>query len=389
ANEFVIIVDILKIPQEDLLVPKVTSFAIHAGNIIFIALFAEKPSGNLGRVLIKVLPNLSETPLNLIIMEINFDVAIEILEITNVNNLKIDDIPDIEKKAKKRWHPDRVAHLNDPMLTEEYTEKYQKLEQACQLLSSFLKGEYHIGEPFTQKDNRVYEEPEDVIRKNAQNIQETIRGLWNVNREKKYKWSEKEVLLSDGFKLKNLLSEDFKEDIAMLSIISFFYGIISFGLLTLVGFMINPGLGILIELIWAAQALSCILGFLPLSRLWLPQSIQPIIIWFINFGLGVYNWAEEQAQNSSNSWIILLVRIPVLFAKVIKYIFLFPLYEITKAIVGDKVLGVVNRKVDYYAEAAEWYIDDLILLDPNDMTTEELFHLSYIYSELSDVKSKT
>jgi len=110
------------------------------------------------------------------------------------------------------------------------------------------------------------------------------------------------------------------------------------------------------------------------------------MIKFINFGLGIYNWAEDQAQNSDKAWTVLLVRLPVLFAKLVKYIILLPLNEIAKAIIGDKVVGVVKQNVNYYAEGAEWYIDELINKNPSEMTSEELFHLSYLYAELNDVK---
>lgn len=322
-------------------------------------------------------------------MPLTFDEAIELLEITDINKIKIEDIPQLEKKLKKRWHPDKVTHLNDPAITKEYTEKFQKIEEACQLITSFLNGTYHAGEAFNPKNKAAYEEPEEIIRKNAPGIQETLRNLWATIKERKYKWEEKEVTLSDGFKLKEILTEDFKEDIAMLSVVSFFYGIISLGLLALIAGAIGPTLGTIVEIGWALQALSCILGFLPLSRFWLPAAIQEIMFKFINFGLGVYNWAEEQGQNSDKPWITLLIRIPVLFAKLIKYLILFPLYELAKAIVGDKIVGVVKRKVNYYADAADWYVDELISKNPSEMTTEELFHLSYLYNELSDVNAKT
>ncbi len=319
----------------------------------------------------------------------SFDFAIELLEISDISKVAIQDIPSIEKKAKKRWHPDRVTHLNDPKITKEYTGKFQRIEEACQLIAAFLQGTYHAGEAFTQTCKTVYEEPEEIIRKNARNIQQTLRELWSIIRERKYKWEEKEVVLSDGFKLKDMLSEDFKEDIAMLSVVSFFYGLVSLGLLTAIGSLINPTLGVIVSIIWAVQALSCIIGFLPLSRFWFPHAGQDIIFRFINFGLGIYHWAEEQGQNSTKPWVLLLVRIPVLFAKLIKYVLLFPLYELAKAIVGHKVLGIVKKKVNYYADAADWYIEQLINNNPDQMTRDELFHLSYIYSELSDVKANT
>ncbi|MEJ0106554.1 MAG: hypothetical protein WDO19_30190 [Bacteroidota bacterium] len=96
-------------------------------------------------------------------------------------------------------HPDRVTHLNDPKITKEYTGKFQRIEEACQLIAAFLQGTYHAGEAFTQTCKTVYEEPEEIIRKNARNIQQTLRELWSIIRERKYKWEEKEVVLSDGF----------------------------------------------------------------------------------------------------------------------------------------------------------------------------------------------
>ncbi len=322
-------------------------------------------------------------------MELTFDQAIELLEITDISKLTMVDIPQLEKKSKKRWHPDRVAHLNDPAITQEYTIKFQQIETACLMVRSYLDGTYQAGEAFTQTSQTVYEEPEEIIRKNAPDIQRTLRDLWNLVKEKKYKWAAKEVQLSDGFRLKDLLHEDFKEDIAMLSVVSFFYGLVFLGILAMIATAISPVLGTIVSIVWLLQALSCILGFVPLSRFWLPEQLQDIMIKFINFGLGIYNWAEEQIQTSSSVWVVLLVRLPVLFAKLIKYVILLPLYELAKVFVGDRIVGIVKQTVNYYADAAEWYIDELISKSPTEMESEELFHLSYLYTELGDVKSKT
>jgi hypothetical protein len=323
-------------------------------------------------------------------MELTFDRAIELLEITDLSKINIEEIPQIEKKAKKRWHPDKVAHLNDPEITKEYTVNFQQIEGACSMVSSYLNGTYHAGDAFTYTGNeqKEYDEPEEIIRENAIEIQSTLKSLWSFIKDKKYKWSEKEILLSDGFKLRDLIDEDFKEDLAMLSVISFFYGLILLGILTAIGAAMSPVLGTIISIVWCLQAISCVLGFAPLSRFWLPEPVTDIMLRFINFGLGIYNWAEEQGQSSDKVWVVLLIRLPVLFARIVKYIILFPLTEIAKVFVGDKIVGIVKQKVNYYAEAAEWYIEELMNKIPAEMTSEELFHLSYINSELSDVKSK-
>ncbi len=320
-------------------------------------------------------------------MELTFDKAIELLEITNISKIKVEDIPQIERKAKKRWHPDKVSHLNDPAITQEYTANFQQIEGACLMISAFLEGTYQAGETFSQPHQTVYEEPEEIIRKNAPDIQNTLKNVLDFIKEKKYKWTVKEVLLSDGFKLKDLLTEDFKEDIAMLSVISFFYGNIVLGLLTAIAGAISPVLGAIVGIIWLLQSISCILGLAPLSRFWLNAQVSETMFKFINFGLGIYNWAEERAKTSPNAWVVLLIRLPVIFAKLIKYIVMFPLYELGKLFIGDKVVGIVKQNVNYYADAAEWYVDELIRKNPNHMTSEELFHLSYLCTELRDAKS--
>ncbi len=106
----------------------------------------------------------------------------------------------------------------------------------------------------------------------------------------------------------------------------------------------------------------------------------------INIGLGIFNWAEQKGLEADGPWISLFVMIPVLFAKLVKYIILFPVYEIAKAIIGNKVVGIVKRKVDYYADAADWYIEELMNKTPLGMNRDELLHLSMIYSQLSDIR---
>lgn len=209
---------------------------------------------------------------------LTFDKAIELLEITDITKVVANDIPKLSKKSKKRWHPDKVAHIKDISLTQEYTINFQQIDYACQLLSDYLNGTYKAGEAFSTDTNYNPEEPEEIIRKNARDIQTTLSVLWETIKITNYRHSLKEVILSDGFKLKDLLHEDFREDLAMLSVVSSFYGMIMLGILTGICNLINPSLGGIVGVIWFLQAISCLLGVLPLSRFWLPQSIQPIMI---------------------------------------------------------------------------------------------------------------
>ena len=69
--------------------------------------------------------------------QLTFDQAIELLEITNISKLKKEDLISLEKKSKKRWHPDKVAHLNDPLISKEYTQKLNSLQDHIMPVSSF------------------------------------------------------------------------------------------------------------------------------------------------------------------------------------------------------------------------------------------------------------
>lgn len=317
--------------------------------------------------------------------ELNFDRAIEILEITDISKIKLADLPSIAKKAMGRWHPDRIVHAKDEDEIRKYTENFQLIEPSIELVRSFLSGELHAGARSSGGKQRTYEEPAEVIRRHAEEIREQIRAAWADVKRTKYKWKEEVVVLSDGFSLRDLLRDDFKEDLAGLSVISLAYGIVGFIIPVFVGALIAPPLGVLLIVIWGVQALACILGFLPLSRFWLPTSIQPHMLKLIDIGLGVYNWANRESYGSSG-WLQFLVQIPVLLSSAIKYIILFPLYEIAKLIVGDKRVGVVKKKVNYYAGMADWYVDQLLQMDPQKMNEEQLFDLSYLAKEFKDLR---
>lgn len=315
--------------------------------------------------------------------DITFDAAIDLLEITDISKVKLEDIPKLKRKANSRWHPDKIEHLNNPSLTKEYIENFQQIEFASKLIADFLSGEYHAGEQFSKNQQYYYESEKNIDRNNAEFYQQTIKNVWPSIKQSKYKWSVEEYIISDGRKIKELLDLDFKEDVAVLSIISLFYGIILIGLTTAITGIFSPVAGTIVGIVFLIQATSCVLGFLPLSRFWLPTIISDAMILFVNFGLGIYNRAHRSADKSNSVWLRLLVQIPLLFAKLIKYIILLPLYQITKAILGDKIIGLVKKNESYYADIAGWYIEELLDKPIKNMTDEEISRLSYLYHQFN------
>ena len=220
---------------------------------------------------------------------ITFDKAIEILEITDIDDLTQKSLKSYVKGARKRWHPDTIIHKDDPEVAEKFTQNFQLIEPAAALLLAYLKGEYHIGDKFKQEQQTKSKESFEVIRENASEIQTKLKNLWDTIKEKKHKHTVEEVVLSDGFVLKDLLTADFKDDIAILAIVSFFSYNNTFGILTLIIAFINPSIGLIGGLFWLIYALFCFLAFVPLSRFWMSEKLIPVMYWFIDFGIGIYN----------------------------------------------------------------------------------------------------
>jgi len=183
-----------------------------------------------------------------------------------------------------------------------------------------------------------------------------------------------------------MLNDDFKENIAGLSIISFFFG--SFALLIIFMFagVINPALAAIVGIVWLAHSASCFLAIIPLSRFWLPEWAQSIMLRFVNFGVLFYNSIAQRAAGKEISiWVWLIFNFPEYLARFVRYIIIFPLYTVAKHFVGDKIVGVVKQNTIYYAGAPEWYIETLIEKSPNDMSDDELYDLSYLNTELGSV----
>ena len=316
---------------------------------------------------------------------LSFDLAIEILEIVDISKVSLDELSRITKKAKIRWHPDRIAQYKDEEEIAKYTHYFQLIAPAAEMVESYLRGEHQAGEKFEREPTQEVRDPAEVIRENAPDMQANLRDLWERVRQSNFKHTVQEVVLSDGFRLKDLLRQDFKEDLAGLSIISLVCGLVLTVVIGTIVQLMLPPLGVVVLVFGGLQALACLLGFLPLSRFWLPEKVQEIMLWFINLGLTFFHWIS---RNSEGTRVVLqlLVGIPVLLSYLVKYLVLFPLYELAKLIVGDRVVGVVKESVNYYAGGAEWYIEQLMTKAPYEMSEKELYDLSYLYGEFQGVK---
>ena len=215
-------------------------------------------------------------------------------------------------------------------------------------------------------------------------MKQRIMDVWEMVRKKNYKLEVQQVELSDGFSLRELLKEDFENDVAQLAVISLCYSIFFITIFGVIGVLIWEPLGGVILFAGAVQVLSCVFAFLPLSRFWLPESVAYFMVGEVNYGLGIYNWANQESQ-FANFLVKLFVQLPVLAAWLIKYIILLPLYELAKVLVGDRIVGIVRQNLFYYAGVADWYVLEILNKPEQDLTSDDLFALSHLYTEIKDV----
>lgn len=313
---------------------------------------------------------------------LSFDRAIELLGISDVRSLTEEDLVRIGKVARKRWHPDNVSHRGNAADVERYTTNFQLVDYAVAEVRNFLEGSLHAGPATVGASGARSDAAEDVIRREATSIQAHLRAIWEAVKASQFMHSQNSVRISDGFRLGDLLNEDFKDDIAALSVVSCVYGGLVFGIGAAVAGAISPLLGIPAGLFALAQVLSCVLGALPLSRFWLPSSVQEWMVWFVNLGVRIYRFFERETAPSENLLVQFLVQGPALLAVIVKYVVLWPSYEIAKLSIGDKIVGVVDQSVDYYGGFADWYVDQLLGKQPVSMTRDELLDLGQLYSVL-------
>lgn len=312
--------------------------------------------------------------------EVTLDFAIELLEILNINDVQVENLRSIRKRAFARWHPDRVAHTNNPDLTKQYQENSQLIDQCVALIEDFLKGNYKAGEKYNYQDSKQTD-PIERLRKNAEELQQKIREVWPQVKVTNYKLEIVEDLISDGYKLGDVLRKDLKDEVQRLSFISMF----DFALISLIPFalFIHLGIGFVYGLFWILQIISCIIIFLPLSRIWLGRSVQ-FFTWFVKIGLTIGDHVNEFLGNIP--WIQIVFGIPRIFASLL-YFIMYPLYFLAIAIIGDRVVGKITRKNKFYAGIQDWYIEDLLNRKIDNLDDNELNHIAHLYNELLEVRT--
>jgi hypothetical protein len=214
----------------------------------------------------------------------------------------------------------------------------------------------------------------------------TLKEVWPLVKERQFQQQVKEVVISDGFLLKDALREDFKDGLAKSTLISFWMYNSTIGILTIIALIFFPTIGKIGFICWLIHTLCCFLGALPLSRLWLPDRVQVIVFGIADIGTHIFNIISRIFTFS------IVIQVSLWFTKamatLVQYIVLFPLYELARLAVGNRVVGAVKQQLVLYADIWEDHIEELLDKSPNSMNIDELYTLFHLYSNLPDVKAE-
>lgn len=326
------------------------------------------------------------------LLAMNLDKALDILEVNNPSEVRIDNLKSITRRAKKRWHPDTIAGLNPSAeKIQEYEGNFKLVDEAIFVLESFINGTYHSPQSaFKGKEKPPQKSSEEVLREEAPAMQTTLKSIFDQVKKQKFMYSEDEVVLSEGDKIKDLMNDDLKQDIPFWAVLSYFYsGYIGFVLLiiglflgAIAGEMTQNIISIIIVLYAVFQALVCFLLILPMSRFWLPEKLVEIIQSVSIFNANLFS---NFIFRVGSIWYFLYA-IPRFFARIF-YVFVYVLYQPFILIFGNRVVRRVVRKHPYYANYAYWYIEDLINTPASQLSVENLFDLGDVHSNLVKIKN--
>ena len=100
----------------------------------------------------------------------------------------MEDLPKIELKARKHWHPDRIEHSNDQKIVEEYTRTFQKIKGSIDTVEHYLTRKEVEAEQTVSEKIRL-DAAVRHVRKMVPRLQQETQEAWNVIRLDKSKYS--------------------------------------------------------------------------------------------------------------------------------------------------------------------------------------------------------
>lgn len=314
---------------------------------------------------------------------IDLDRAVQVLGITDMSSVTLDSLANLGRRARKRWHPDQISFRGDEEEIARYTRNFQDIDPLLELVKLFLSGGVQSGPRVSPGREERRQSSYEVLRSEVPRLQAAICAVWDRVKGTKYKHEAETVVLSQGRKIRDVIDEEWQDDVIVAAVIALGYGVI---LAPFAAAMAVPILNILAPLALLpiiAYFVACILALLPMSRMWLYDWLVTYMLWCVNAGCRLHRFVMRHTTDSDLLLWRILAYIPAVVAQIAKYVVAWPVYQIVKVIWGGRSIGVVRRTINYYAGFADWYVDDLIRRDAAKMNHEELMDLMRMHKELT------
>lgn len=324
--------------------------------------------------------------------------ALELLEISDVANVRADDLRQIRKRAMRRWHPDRIAHSNpSPELLHQYEDNFKKIDLAITEIEAFVRDGLTTDYRNIRSAHESQAEPEEIVTRNAPENQATLKETWAQVKAGKFEFHQEDVVLTEGISIRAALDEDLRDKVPEIALFALSAGFLylvagllggSFiaAILEALGLAWAGSLVLLgVILAWIMQATCCLAFLLPLSRFWLPPQLTDFAISFVNRTMrATDSWTDD--QDGIGKWVhgILFV-----FSFLAHWLIAFPLYKIAGLLLQQQNIGRNVVTMDYYGGFNERYIEHLIRTAPDSLSLDELFDLSSAASRFKPFRTRS
>lgn len=315
--------------------------------------------------------------------------AIELLEILDIESTQVDDLRAIGRRAKRRWHPDRISYQNpSEERLRKYNQNFARIDDALEVIRAFLSGKAEVSPKARFKNRGPEVTPEEAVRRHAPANQDTVRSAWNRVKETSFHMTLEEVVLSEGRTVKDLLDDDLNDEIPATALASLWIGLVIFMVVGLVASVLPAIIGatagsivlIGVTLAWFVQAGASIVALIPLCRFWLPDKYLAVVGQIVDKTVAIMYRTEEE------TWSIWVFGIPMMLILATNWAIIRPIYKLAGLVFSDKILGRNVVSMKYYAGLSEDYLEYLVNGDVRAFTAEELFHLAHAASELGRVR---
>lgn len=324
--------------------------------------------------------------------------ALELLEISDVSNIRPEDLKQIRKRAMRRWHPDRISHTNPSTeLLHQYEQNFKSIDLALDQVEAFVRDGLVSDYRNKRSNADSPAEPEEIVTRKAPENQTVLKEAWPQAKAQKFEFQQEDVVLTEGLSVQAALNEDLKDRVPALALFSLGVGFLYLILAILGGALVAAILeafgqawagtllmmGILLA--WVGQAVCCLLFLLPLSRFWLPMKLGDLAISIVNATLKASeSWLDD--QDGVGKWAHGILSV---FSFLALWLIAYPLYKIAGLLLKERRIGRNVVRMDYYGGFNEKYVEHLVNSPVSDLSLDELFDLSTAASKFKPLRTRT